>query len=112
MESIFMNMENSKTNKPYKFVINLSQRLDLSSSNKHVPLQNLPIYYTRRKIRKQYKNNKLKIINTTWNYLIVLVLCQIFKIILNISLKSIEHQQHLLLYVFTSTELIIDGYKR
>ena len=36
-----MNTENSKTNEPHKFVINLSQRLDLRSPNKHVALQNL-----------------------------------------------------------------------
>ena len=36
METIFMDMENSKTNKPHKFILNLSQRLDLRSSNKHV----------------------------------------------------------------------------
>ena len=29
MEAIFMNIENSKINEPYKFVLNLSQRLDL-----------------------------------------------------------------------------------
>ena len=29
METMFMNMENSKTNEPHKFVLNLSQRLDL-----------------------------------------------------------------------------------
>ena len=38
METIFMNKENNKTNESHKFVINLSQRLDLSCSNKHVPL--------------------------------------------------------------------------
>ena len=57
-----MNAENSKTNEPHKFVINLSQRLDLRSSDKHVALQNLYIYYKWKNIRKQYKNNKLKII--------------------------------------------------
>ena len=46
MEMIFTNTENSKTNEPNKFVLNLSQRLDLRSSNKHVALQNLSIYYT------------------------------------------------------------------
>ena len=55
-----MNTENSKTNEPHKFVLNLPQRLDLRSSNKHVTLQNLSIYYTLKNIRKQYKNNKLK----------------------------------------------------
>ena len=46
METMFMNTENSKTNEPHKFVLNLSQRLDLKSSNKYVALQNLSIYYT------------------------------------------------------------------
>ena len=31
METIFMNMENSKTNEPHKYVLNLSERLDLRS---------------------------------------------------------------------------------
>ena len=39
METIFMNTENSKMNEPHKFVLNLSQRLDLRSSDKHVALQ-------------------------------------------------------------------------
>ena len=67
METILMNAKNSKTNEPHKFVLNLSQRLDLRSSNKHVALQNLSIYYTWKNIGQQYKNNKLKIIAPTWN---------------------------------------------
>ena len=62
-----MNTENSKTNEPHKFVLNVTQRLDLWSSDKHVALQNLSIYYTLKNIRKQHKNNKLKIIAPTWN---------------------------------------------
>ena len=62
-----MNMENSKTNEPHKFVLNLSQKLHLRGSDKHVALQNLSIYYTWKNIRKQYKNNKLKIIAPTSN---------------------------------------------
>ena len=31
MEIIFMNTENSKTNEPHKFVLNLLQRLDLKT---------------------------------------------------------------------------------
>ena len=60
METIFMNTENGKTNEPHKFVLNLSQRLDLRVSNEHVALQNLSIYYMWKNIRKQYKSNKLK----------------------------------------------------
>ena len=33
METILMNTENSKMNEPHKFVLNLSHRLDLISSN-------------------------------------------------------------------------------
>ena len=62
-----MNTENSKTNEPHRFVLNLPQKLALRSSNKHVALQNLSIYYTRKNIRKQYNNNKLKIIAPSWN---------------------------------------------
>ena len=63
---ILMNSENSKTNEPQKFVLNLSHILDLKSSNKHVSLQNLSIYYTWENIRQQYKNRKLKEIAPTW----------------------------------------------
>ena len=50
------------------------------------------------------------------NYQMVLILFQIFKTTLNISLKSTKHQQQFLLFMFTSIELIIvfkikDGYK-
>ena len=62
-----MNTENSKMNEPHKFVLTLLQRLDIRSWSKHVALQNLSIYQTWRDIRKQYKNNKLKIIAPTWN---------------------------------------------
>ena len=44
METIFMNKENSKTNKAHNFALNLSQKLDLMTSNKHVAPQNLSIY--------------------------------------------------------------------
>ena len=67
METIFMSMKNSKTNEPHKFVLNLSQRLDLGSSNKFVALQNLSIHYTWKNIKKHYKNNKHEMIAPTWN---------------------------------------------
>ena len=67
METIFMYTENSKMNDSHKFVLNLSWRLDLRSSDKHVDLQNLSIYYTWKNTRKQCKNNKFKIITPRWN---------------------------------------------
>ena len=51
----------------HKFVLKLLWKLDLRSSNKRFALQNLPIYYTWKNIRQQYKNNKLKVIAPTWN---------------------------------------------
>ena len=54
-----MNKENSETNEPHKLLLNLSQSLNLRSSNKHVALQNLFFYYTWKNIRKQYKNKKI-----------------------------------------------------
>ena len=62
-----MNTENNKTNQSHKFVLNLSQKLDLRSLNRHVSLQNLFIYYTWKNVSKKYKNNNLKIIAPTWN---------------------------------------------
>ena len=64
---------------------NLPQRLELRSSNKHVPLQNFSIYYVWKSMRRQYKKNKFQIIALTWNDESELPLNQIFKIILAIS---------------------------
>ena len=95
MGTIFMNKKNSKRNEPHKFVLSLSQRLDLRSSHKYFALQSLSIYYTWKYIRKQYKNNQLKIIAPTWNDEFELsgssYSVQIFKAISNISLKSMKH---------------------
>ena len=49
METIFMNTENSKTNEPHKFALNLSQRLDLRSS-KNMLLFKTYLFITRQKI--------------------------------------------------------------
>ena len=78
MEAVFMNTEDHKTNEPHQFILNLSQRLDLSISDKHVALQNLSINYT-------WKNMM------NLSYQMVLILFQILKVISNISLKSMKH---------------------
>ena len=58
METIFIKTENSKTSASHKFVLNVSQRIDLRSSNKHVAVQNLSIYNTWKNIRQQDKKKK------------------------------------------------------
>ena len=67
MKTTFMNTEKSKTSQSHKFTINLSQRLDLKNSDRHVALQNLSIHYTWKNLRKLYKNNKLTIIAPMWS---------------------------------------------
>ena len=60
IEMIFMKpikSVSSKTSEPHKFVLNLSQKLDLRSSNRHAAFQNLSIYYTRKNIRQDYNWN-------------------------------------------------------
>ena len=60
METIFMNMENRKMNESHKFGLNLSQRLDLRSSDKHVALRNLSIYYNEKILKNSIRTIKLK----------------------------------------------------
>ena len=46
MGTVLMSTENSKTKGPHKFALNVSQKLNLQSSKKHVALQILSLYYT------------------------------------------------------------------
>ena len=89
-----MNTENSKTNEPYRLKLYLTDKLNLKNPNKNMPLANLSIYYTWKNIKPKYNNNKFKTSAPTWNdiliYLMVLVLLQIFKIILNLLLKKMK----------------------
>lgn len=63
MKTVFLNTENSKTNELQKFVLNMSQELDMKRLNKHVAIQKLSIYFTWKNISQQCKNSKLKIFN-------------------------------------------------
>ena len=44
METIFMNTENSKTNEPQWFKLNLTDKLNLKNLYKNMALANLSIY--------------------------------------------------------------------
>ena len=61
MEAIFMNNENSKTNEPHRYKLDLTDKLNLKNPNKRMPLANLGIYYTWKNIKSEYNNNKFKI---------------------------------------------------
>ena len=59
-KKIFMNTENSKTNKLHEFVLSLSQRLE-RHSNKNFALRNFPMNYTWSNVGQQQENYKLRI---------------------------------------------------
>ena len=67
METIFMSAENSKTNEPHRFKINLTDNLNLKNPNENMALANLSIYYKWKNIKSEYNNNKFKISAPTWN---------------------------------------------
>ena len=62
-----MNTENSKTNEAHRFRLDLTDKLNLKDPRKNMALANLSIYYTRKNIKSEYKNNKFKISAPTWN---------------------------------------------
>ena len=88
MDTIFMNSKYSKTSDPQRLLFNLIDKINLKRGDKYVALSNLSIYYTWKKIKKSYKNIKLKYQlqhrTKNLNYLMDYILYQIFKIILNI----------------------------
>ena len=62
-----MNTENSKTNEPHRFKLDLTDKINLKNPNKNMALANLSIYYTWKNIKSEYNNNKFKISAPTWN---------------------------------------------
>ena len=83
------NEQRKKRLKHINLFLTYHKKIDLRSSNKHVALQNLSAYCMWKNLRKQFKNNRLKkqfpreMINLSCQ--VVLILCQILKIVLNIS---------------------------
>ena len=66
MDTIFMNLENSKTSEPHVLILKLTDKLDLRRGEKIIALSNLSIYYTWKNIKSSYNNNKFKISAPTW----------------------------------------------
>ena len=67
METICMNSENSETFKSHVLIVKLSDKLDLRRGKKSIALSNVSIYYTWKKIKISYNNNKFEISTPTWN---------------------------------------------
>ena len=66
METIFMNTEKSKTIQPQRSKLDLTGKLYLKDPKKSMTLANLSIYYTSKKIKSEFNNNKLKISSPIW----------------------------------------------
>ena len=62
-----MNRENSKTNEPHIFRLDLTDKISLKNPKKNMALANLSIYYIWKNIKAEYNNNKFKISAPTWN---------------------------------------------
>ena len=62
-----MNSKNSKTSDPHRLLLNLTDKINLKTSNKYVSLWNFIIYYIWKTITQSYKNNKFMISALTWN---------------------------------------------
>ena len=62
-----MNSENSKTNEPHRFKLDLTDKINLKNWNKNMARANLSNYYTWKNIKSEYNNNKFKISAPTWN---------------------------------------------
>ena len=66
METLFMNIKNSKTSEPHRLKHNLIDKLDLKNQNKNMALPSLSIYCTWKNVKSTYNNNKFKISAPTW----------------------------------------------
>ena len=65
MDTIFINSENSRTLMPHILTLKSANQLDLRFGEKVIALSNLSIYYTWKKIKSTYNNNKFKISSPT-----------------------------------------------
>ena len=46
MNTIFMNIVNSKTSDPHRLLLNITDKIHLKGKNKNIASSNLSIYYT------------------------------------------------------------------
>ena len=67
MDTIFINLENSKRSKPHLLILKITNKLDLRIGEKIIALSNLSIYYTWKNIKSSCNNNKFKISPPLWN---------------------------------------------
>ena len=92
MDTTFMNFENSIAYDPHRQLLNLADKINLKGSDKCVALPSPSICYTLKNIEKSWKNINLKYQlqhgMKSLKYLMDHILYQIFKVTLNVSLKT------------------------
>ena len=66
MDTIFMTTENSATNEPHRFRINLRDKINLKVPHRHLALSSASLYYTWKNVTKAAGNGKFKIKTGTW----------------------------------------------
>ena len=67
METIFTNIENSKSNEPHIFRLSLVDKFNHKNSNGNIALGNSNVYYTWKNIKSAYNNNKFIVSAPAWN---------------------------------------------
>ena len=92
MDTIIMTYKNCKTSDSHRLLLNPTDKTDLRKKFKYIALSNLSIYYTLKKLKNHARTINLKFqlkhVIKNLNYLMDRILYQIFKITLNISLKT------------------------
>ena len=101
MDTIFMNSENSKASYPHRLLINFLDKINVKRIDGYVALSTISVYCTWENIKKSSKNKiflkyQLQHGMKNLNYLMDHILYQIFKIILNVYLKSMGKKQLIL----------------
>ena len=83
MDTIFMNSKNSIAFNLHRLLLNLSEKINLKRSNKHVALSKQKSCAKAMNLKYQLQRGVMNL-----NYLIDQILYEIFMIILNISSKT------------------------
>ena len=107
MNTIFMNSKKSKTSDPHRLLLNLTNKINLRRKDKYIDLSNLNICYTWKNIKKSHIrtiNSKYQLQHgmENFNYRIDHILYQIFKIILNLYLKSMAKTINPSIIIYTN----------
>ena len=86
-----MNTENSKTNEPHRFKLDLADKLNLKNPNKNIALVNLSIYYTWKTLNLNTTTINLRFLHQLGVKLLIYLMVH-NRITLNLSQKSMKLQ--------------------